>query len=649
MKIIESLKAASASKIPAPPQPEFTFWVGWASSYEGIFDDHFEVKRDIGSLLSNAVAEGRVLLCGRGGAAKTVVLDRVAKAAGVNGYLPIKVDLKLWNGRDIDRWLESSSESIDRFAHILETANIGLTFPLFSSLPPNLIKLLLIDGLNELQSTIGEQIIQAVDLAVTEQPGTRVIVSDRLVRRELRAPYRWKLASILPLDDDEIRSHISQDADLTRAYEGLSTEDRTLWSSPFFFDAFLKKDSAGASRRSVFAAFFSKVTTVRSELDLLAKAAYDLYKKQSSRTFSKADLHLPPKLVRKAEEVGILKTEGNNSYFRHHLAHDYLAARYMHAHPKVWNQQGFDAISFSASSFDALAMVLEQIESPSKAEKFVRELYDWNPYAAAYCLAEQKDHSTLSYEMQAVVLAVMAERKFNIVDATAMRASDALLVVSSTLAKQFAQTKTLRDVFLVVDSIASEQDWFQEWKWVFTLPPSKSLAPEHVKQLESRDSIMGWTVANVLKRTKATAGDLRFVRSLTNSRYSVVRWRAIHVLGSFPSVAHANTVSKSLDADNDHWVRFGAVRSLVEMAALGVPEVRKFVFSAIRKRLRTIVNDKRNRKELESALLMSGVNRRGEWVRMTSAIFEEIYAMDPAPDARERFSRVANKFREIYA
>jgi hypothetical protein len=34
---------------------------------------------------------------------------------------------------------------------------------------------------------------------------------------------------------------------------------------------------------------------------------------------------------------------------------------------------------------------------------------------------------------------------------------------------------------------------------------------------------------------------------------------------------------------------------------------------------------------------------------MAAEILKEIYAADPATDARERFSRIANKFRETYA
>jgi len=90
-----------------------------------------------------------------------------------------------------------------------------------------------VDGLNELQSAIGEQIIQVLDAAVTEQLGTRVIVSDRLVRRDLRAPHRWKMAALLPLTEDEVKNQLSSKPGLLQQYAAASSEQRKLWSSPF--------------------------------------------------------------------------------------------------------------------------------------------------------------------------------------------------------------------------------------------------------------------------------------------------------------------------------------------------------------------------------------------------------------------------------
>jgi HEAT repeat protein len=122
--------------------------------------------------------------------------------------------------------------------------------------------------------------------------------------------------------------------------------------------------------------------------------------------------------------------------------------------------------------------------------------------------------------------------------------------------------------------------------------------------LKSPDSMVGWTAANVLKRTKVSLRALTFVKALTKSLHPVVRWRAVHVLGSFPSSGNVGTVSRILVTDRDHWVRYGAVRSLVEMAALGTSEIRKSALSAIKRRLGIIRRDDRTLNELQSVLFI---------------------------------------------
>lgn len=649
MRLFESLREKARAKIPAPPEPPFNFRVGWAASYDALFEEEVQVSSEY-SLLTSAIADGRVLLCGRGGSAKTVLLNRLASKAAQNGHLPVKIDLRLWSGREIERWTDSHADNVTRFAQLIESAQIGLTLPIFSDLPPNAIKLLFVDGLNELQSSIGEQIIRVLDLAVTEQLGTRVLVSDRLVRRDLRAPHRWKLASVLPLTEEEVRGQVSSQPDLLQSYQIASPEQRQLLSSPFFLDAFLKRGNTGEDESSTFASFFATIPVSQAELQTLGKSAFELYRKNESRTFPTRELLelVPEDVVRKLTNAGVLKQEEDKAYFRHHLTHDYLAALFFKTAPEKWNQQGFDVISFSASSFDSLGMVLEQIDTAQVAEQFVKELFDWNPYAVAYCLAEQKNDRILSHEMRVVVFAMMAERKFNLIDATARRATDALHLSSGDIAHRLLDAKSLDAVFQVVHEVASGEPWFMEWRMVFSTPRGSSVETSKVRLLRSKDSIIGWTISNVLKRTTVLPEQLKFIKSLSTSRTPVVRWRVVHILGAFPSSTNSRGLLTVLERDSNHWVRVGAVRSLVEMAAIGNSALRRSIFSSIRARLSIIASDQRSRRELESVLLISGVRRKGEWIQLVSALLRELYDEDTGYEASERFERIVRKFNETY-
>lgn len=650
MKLLESLIHSAAERLSAPPLPKFGFQIGWARSYDSLFEEKFTIS-DENSVLNTAVESGRVLLCGRGGAAKSVILNRLALTSVDAGFLPIKIDLKLWSGHDVDRWGKPHAEYIDRFAQLIECASIGLTLQLFAELPLGRIKIFFVDGLNELQSGIGEQILQVLDIAVTEYAGTRIIVSDRLVRRDLRAPHRWRLATVLPLSDDEIHKQVASKPELSQQYETASPEERKLWSSPFFLNAFLNSGLRGDNKSSSFSSFFATVPISAQELNTLGKAAFELYKKHSSRTFPVTDLErqISPELSVRLQEAGVLKLAGESAYFTHHLAHDYLAATFLRTAPNKWNQSNFDVISFYGSSFDSLAMMLEQIEGPEVAERLVRALFDWNPYAAGYCLAEENREGILGPEILVVVFAMMAERKFDLIDATARRSADALRLSSENIAKRFMNAASLADLFREVRSVDSAQEWFLEWKSVFTIGPTGKIENSRVRLLTSPDSVLGWTMSNVLKRVHVTASQIQLVGKLTGHQTPVVRWRAVHVLGAFPSSLNLRILVKVLERDKHTWVRFGAVRSLVEMAALGPSALRKRVFRLMSSRLGVIAADERSRKELESVLLISKIKRRDEWVGYVSLILRELYEDDSEPGARERFERIVRKFNETYA
>lgn len=661
MKLVDKLRDTVISNLGQPPEPEFQFEIGWCKDYTALFEGRFESETPIGDILQKAVSDGRVLVCGRGGSAKTVILDRLVRLCAGLQQLPIRIDLKLWSSADLEGWL-NLPDSHSRFVKLLETAGIGLTLPLFAGLPPDMPKVLFVDGLNELQSGIGEQIIRTLDAAVTEQLSTSVVVSDRLVRRDLRAPHRWKLCTVLPLTEDEIRKHLQSNPALLQQYEQATDEQRKLWTSPLFLDGFLRRGEKGATRSAALGDIFMKVPLQNSALDALSAAAFMLYRRENKRTFRMIDLE---NLYRNALEnegadaqvaevfqhlrdADILRTEQDYAYFAHHLLHDYLSARFLSSHPSEWNQSSFDAISFSASSFDALSLVLEQITTTDEADRFARELFDWNPYAAAYCLAEQRD-SRLSPQMEVAMCAMIAEKKFDLIDATRERAEDALRIPRSDIAKKLSQSESLQQLFSKLHETEFEATWFRDWRALFTTSTTGSVSAEAFHLMQSRDSIIGWTVSNVLKRTKVSADQVSLLKQFAKHRSPVVRWRAIHTLGAFPSLANHRFLIEALVSDPNHWVRFGAVRSLIEMAALAHSDLRSSIFLSLTRNINVIADDPRRCRELESAVLISGVKRKPEWIKHVDLIMERLWAVHPVKEAKDHIDRFTRRFRQVYA
>jgi len=72
--------------------------------------------------------------------------------------------------------------------------------------------------------------------------------------------------------------------------------------------------------------------------------------------------------------------------------------------------------------------------------------------------------------MQVVILAMMAERKFDLIEATARRSADALRLSPADIAKRLMVAGSLEDVFNEVRNVQSDQGWFSDWRSMFTMP-----------------------------------------------------------------------------------------------------------------------------------------------------------------------------------
>src|SRR6266702_7763976 len=87
------------------PSPEFKQTIGWAPTYEALFEHEFEAQLSVDSLLDQALTHGRVLLSGKGGSGKTVALKRLCVRSADRGRgLPLLVSLVTWNAGHEKIW-----------------------------------------------------------------------------------------------------------------------------------------------------------------------------------------------------------------------------------------------------------------------------------------------------------------------------------------------------------------------------------------------------------------------------------------------------------------------------------------------------------------------------------------------------------------
>ncbi len=549
------------------PKPEFSINIGWAHSYEELFSGQLISTSDIVKLSETAMKKGFVLVTGKGGGAKTVIVRRLAKHALKSGAIPILISLKDWTGKDYGSWDAADSQSAKVDFLLTRFGLISYSSLDLEGIPPHVIRLLLVDGLNEVSSRVGQEVIYALEDYVRFAPNTRIIVTDRLVRRDFVNRTRWELSIVCSLQRSEVEKQVVGKYGKNATNE-LSQDVCSLLTSPYFLDAYLREGKIAATKSQEFETYFrTHVALTDEEISQTEIAAFEAYK-SASRTFPLATFTdgTSAQIVQKLKSSGAIITEGDVAYFDHHLKHDYLVSRYLSGRPQLWNDDTFKVVTFGASSFETITLALEQILAVGEADDFLRAVYDWNPYGAGYAIAEARQ-TAASLEIRTVIFAMLAERRLDIMLRTSERANDALSLVKAADVEAFKIAQNIDEIFDAVNAVASELEWFQEWRDLYTTTPGSAATDAQVGLLTDDDSVLGWTSANVLKRLLLSGEQEATVRQVLQQNHQAkMRWRATHVLGTFASEDNLNALIAALQ-DLAPSVRFGAVRSVIEMAA----------------------------------------------------------------------------------
>jgi hypothetical protein len=620
-------------------RPEFRLDIGWAPTYDSLFSGNLE-KAGEDSVLDTALRKGRCIVTGRGGGGKTQMLHRLMRAAFGREIVAVLVDLKNWTKRDYGDWSEWTASDVGAGASFLleRFSQPAVDALALDYLPPSTRKLLIVDGLNEIAAPVGHEVLLALDQIASTQIGLSILVADRLTRRSLPSPLRWALATVLPLSKEVIAEHCGDGA--------LASPEADSLKTPYFLDAAIRKEEVTESPSETHRRFMRDHGGLQDpELDRVAAAAYRLYYEAGTRTFPAkllADL-VGEDLAKQLRQSGTVVSaeQSGEAQFAHHLLHDYLAARHVAAMPSQgWSREVLQTISFDGASFDTISMVLSQLHEDA-ADAFLRSLYDWNPYAAAYALTDTSEMALgPSVEMQQVIFAMLAEKRFDIVEPTKQRATDALAIIHASSAEELKASTTMTELLATVGRMKSEKDWFKKWAALFVSPPEGQLADGDLECIREADSIYGWTVANVARRVRLTDQQLQVLRGWLADERPVVRWRIAHILGSHPSDANASALKQLLRSDGDSDVKYGAVRSLVEMAAKAEDEqVRQGIAAFLAESAPVLVLQKKVKEELKRALLLVCDRAPPSWWGLVAAVAKSVYAAEDDPAEREAWRR----------
>lgn len=619
-------------------RPQFELEIGWASNYDCLFRGEFDFSSE-GEVLARALRQGRVILAGRGGGGKTQLLFRLMRSSAQRGVLPVFIDLKNWKQSDYAEWNDTVAKDvaygaaflIERFARP-RTSAIELDW-----VPPTTSKIVIVDGLNEIAASVGSQVLRSLDEFVSDQILMSVIVADRLVRRELPSPGRWALGLVLPLS-----------ARLIARYGGARVSQQANAAPldlPFFLNAAIHEEDVSVGGAQAHERYLtSHANLTEQDLDAAASAAFQAYFNRT-RSFSIDQFRViaGDGVTERLRSSGvIILSDNGEAHFSHHLLHDYLASRHMARQQReFWTSDNLNVISLDGSSFDPLALVFEQLDQV-RADDFLRCLYDWNLYAAGYALGSVSAAAVpCSAEMQVVIFAMLAEKRFDLVEATRQRATDALLLIRLPQSQPFKDANSFQQVLDAVATVNSQVAWFGDWQALFTRPSNQNLTDGDIQALLVDDSVIGWTMANVARRMALSEHQLQRLRnSLRDAAAAATqRWRIVHLLGAFPSTSNFESLLCSLDHDPDGSVRYGAARSLAELACRGDVQLRARIVQAIKDRVDDLRAQTKVRDELARALVVTSDAAPIGWRDTVTEIGRTFFQRADAPESRDRWRR----------
>jgi hypothetical protein len=616
-------------------EPDFEYDVLLAGSFDEILERRGE-PITLDDVLKLALRRGRLLLQAPGGAGKTFTLHRLKRVAKESGLLVGYVRLAE--------------------VHPAAVATFGYEALLNASDPPlrpdalgsGVSMVLLVDGLNEVPRTVATMTLRAIDELASRGPQSGAIVTDRLVRREVDAK-RWRLATLRDVSRETAESVLG---------EPLSDSDAALMSSPVYLESARQAGHAFARRSDAHRQYFEGQLRLQDDtIEKLAAHALSIYLDTGSRYFA------PESLLEYVDEVTVetLTTaaalireapgrretaDDTRVAYRHHLLHDYLAARGAANAGLRWDARLFNALTFYSASTDILVMLLEQVPEHQR-DTLVRRVYDWNLYSAAYLLsAWVSGEHLVAPATEAQVLALLGERRFDRFEASAQQVADALRLHGGSFAQTLLSVETPEQAIALASSQLPGDDEFQRWLTLYT--KTERPAPRDLyTHLDDQDGVYGWTAANVIRRLGVSSEHIDVVVHLANHEVSAIRWRACHVLGVVGERG-IGYLFTALDSDPEITVRYGALRSIVEQALLAESEARRYqIFEGLAEHHRVLSQSSTLSNEF--ARVLEVVDPPDGWVDAASMVIEKLLANAEGNESQDRWRALSAQLRLNWA
>jgi nucleoside phosphorylase len=581
--------------------PEFDYRVDLAQSYSDVKRQHFQAQGSpLNAILPND-GTPLVALLGGGGTGKSNIARRLVRQVKTIDQCPLLFDLSKYEGSSRHELKRNAWQELDPGDRARISAEILGTLIQQTSVPQHSIQEIqflaretevvsIVDGLNEVPPIEQALILDFLKgLKGVSRP--KLLVMTRFGDRE--ALRGFSFASVSGLGRDEVKEVYDRyfGKENESAYDKLDPRVQEILRRPFFLALAMRGQELDGLRNwsDIFERFFDERLRIGTQrLDAIAKAAFDSLDFVGGINVVAFRSNVGEREYRHLVAAEVIDREERG--FDHELWRDFLASRHLSKEPTLWVDDHFDGITVKASSFESLALTIEQIADPKERDSFVKAVYDWSLPGAVACLeyGDGADKGDVSKGLRIAILAAIADRTFDPIEHSRENAHAQLSEQPSAEAARFSAAQTHEELVAAVRQEGVQDAWFDEWLKVFELADGESVPDQIVQLVRSPDPILGWAVSNALRRVALTDRQTAILIDIYNGEIAgsrAVRWRIVHTLGSVSQDAAIQLLANALTSDQYMWVRYGAARSLVEIAAANTGAARQSALAALSRAL----------------------------------------------------------------
>lgn len=567
----------------------------------------FELERKVVGeridLAELVLEEDAILLHGVGGSGKTSLVYSLIPKWIARGFVPILLDLKdLTKNEVLRNQAKAATTQEELFDVLLSCSRVPIDMISLLSFLRQGSVIVVVDSFNELSWSeddvaIQTRVLASVDGIAAKHRGVKIVIADRYHPRS--EAVRYKRILLRGVEEQYLRDLVTA-AGLD--YESLSGSARAVLEIPLFLDIWLVMREEGPVKKSSLLEEFMRrslkeefrkrlVKVTDEELDRIlaatAELAFKIYENTRSLFFTQKDLDagLNPadrELLTKSDLIHEVAYVGGNLRFRHQVFHDYLAACYVANKDGLWNFRGFDPLSWEGQNVEPIYFALERLESQSRRNDFVEKVYDWFYPAALFCLREDEFfHEGHSVEIgtRTAVIGSVALKQLDFFPHSRSTAHRLMAGLPETLTGGYvvaSRDSQARQQILAKLEIESSLDWYRIWKSIITATP-RVPTEEDLNNIFHENAFIGWATSNFLRECPLEDRHWWWVSAgLVSSSLSIgletTCYRLAHVLGVARFAEAVRWLFNVLDKDERErpgfqWVKYGAVRSLMEVAA----------------------------------------------------------------------------------